>query len=126
MKINVAEYNRQNIKSPSCPKRQSFGSTADVVSQGLRYLNVNEAIGAMLVDFCFMAMPRTIVDSRRGFDAGVETGIRENSGTLNHLLIGTVGGAAAYALSQKFNKGLGTILFFIYLFSDNFFYAHAF
>ena len=105
MKINVAEYNRQNIKSPSCPKRQSFGSTADVVSQGLRYLNVNEAIGAMLVDFCFMAMPRTIVDSRRGFDAGVETGIRENSGTLNHLLIGTVGGAAAYALSQKFNKG---------------------
>jgi hypothetical protein len=51
-----------------------------------------------------MAMPRTIVDSRRGWDAGVETGIRENSGTANHVLIGTVGGLAGLALSGRFNK----------------------
>lgn len=101
MNINLTNYNTNNSYKP---KRQSFGSAADVVTQGLRYLNVNEAVGATLVDFGFMAMPRTIVDSKRGFDAGVETGIRENSGTLNHVLIGTVGGAAAYALSQKFNK----------------------
>jgi len=103
MNINLNNY-KQNINSSNLAKRPAFGSAADVLTQGLRYLNVNEAVGATLVDFCFMAMPRTIVDSRRGFDAGVETGIRENSGTVNHVLIGTVGGAAAYALSQKFNK----------------------
>ncbi len=101
MKINNTNF---KITDKSIKQRPHFGSAAGVVAQGLRYLNVNEAIGATLVDFSFMAMPRTIVDSRRGWDAGVETGIRENSGTANHVLIGTVGGLAGLALSGRFNK----------------------
>lgn len=101
MQINNTNF---KITDKSIKQRPHFGSAAGVVAQGLRYLNVNEAIGATLVDFSFMAMPRTIVDSRRGWDAGVETGIRENSGTANHVLIGTVGGLAGLALSGRFNK----------------------
>lgn len=96
---NINNYRVSNYK-----RSPAFGSASDLLSQGLRYLNVNEAVGATLVDFGFMAMPRTLVDARRGLDAGVETGIRENSGTLNHVLIGTVGGLSALALSGKFNK----------------------
>ena len=72
MQINNTNF---KITDKSIKQRPHFGSAAGVVAQGLRYLNVNEAIGATLVDFSFMAMPRTIVDSRRGWDAGVETGI---------------------------------------------------
>ena len=104
--ININNF---NIQKRNNPKQQSFGSLGEVASQGLRYLNVNEAIGATLVDFFSMALPRTIVDSSRGFDAGVETGIRENSGTVNHVMIGTVGGAAAYALAPKFNKDYNVV-----------------
>ena len=100
---NINNY-KYNTYKRNEQKQPSFGSVGELASQGLRYLNVNEAIGATLVDFFSMALPRTIVDSTRGFDAGVETGIRENSGTVNHVMIGTIGGAAAYALSPKFNK----------------------
>lgn len=102
--MNININNNYNTPKFNNPKRQSFGSIGDIASQSLRYLSVNEAIGASLVDFFSMALPRTIVDSTRGLDAGIETGIRENSGTLNHVMIGTVGGAAAYALAPKFNK----------------------
>ena len=95
-KINSLKSNNQ--------KNPSFGSAAGFVSESLRYLSVNESIGATLVDFFSMALPRTIVDSTRGLDAGIETGIRENSGTVNHVMIGTIGGAAAYALAPQFNK----------------------
>lgn len=101
--INSTNYNSQNIKA----KQPSFGSAGGAVAQSLRYLSVNESVGATLVDFFSMALPRTIVDSTRGLDAGIETGIRENSGTANHVMIGTIGGGAAYALSQAFNKNYG-------------------
>ena len=102
--MNININNNYNIQRNNAPKQQAFGSIGEGVSQGLRYLSVNESIGATLVDFFSMALPRTIVDSTRGLDAGIETGIRENSGTANHVMIGTIGGAAAYALSPKFNK----------------------
>lgn len=101
MNINTNIYNSQNSQYK---KQQSFGSAGEAVSQTLRYLSVNEAVGATLVDFFSMALPRTIVDSTRGLDAGIETGIRENSGTANHVMIGTIGGLAAFALSPRFNK----------------------
>ncbi len=103
MNINI-NNNYNNTHKFNVSKKQSFGSVGEIASQSLRYLNVNEAIGASLVDFFSMALPRTIVDSTRGLDAGIETGIRENSGTLNHVMIGTIGGAAAYALAGKFNN----------------------
>ncbi len=108
MNVNFTTY-KENTNSLPVRKRQAFCGAGDVLTQGLRFLNVNEAIGATLVDFGFMAMPRTIVDSRRGFDAGLETGIRENSGTTNHALIGAVGGAAAYTLGRQFNKDYGVL-----------------
>ncbi len=110
MNIRVNQNPQQNIvrnngkNEASVP---SFGSAVDIVSQGLRYLNTNPAVGATLVDFGFMSLPRTLVDAQRGVDACVETGIRENSGTVNHVLIGTIGGAAAFALGAKLNKTFG-------------------
>jgi len=104
MNVNLnTSFNTQK-QNMNISKRQSFGSAGEFVSQSLRYLSVNESIGATLVDFFSMALPRTIVDSSRGLDAGIETGIRENSGTANHVMIGTIGGLAAYALAPKFNK----------------------
>lgn len=105
MNINtVTSYNTLKTNNSNQKKNQSFGSAAGFVSQSLRFLSVNESIGATLVDFFSMALPRTIVDSTRGLDAGIETGIRENSGTVNHVMIGTIGGLAAYALAPQFNK----------------------
>ena len=67
----------------------------------LRFLATNQAIGANLVDFSFMVVPRTTTDLvNRGPDAGIETARREASGTVNHTLIGLYGmGAGAVAAS---------------------------
>ena len=86
-------------------KRQSFKSASSVATQVLRFLNTNPSVGATSVDVFSMSGPRTIVDGvERGFDAGVETGIRENSGTANHALIGAYGLGASALLSTGINK----------------------
>lgn len=63
----------------------------------LRYLATNQAVGANAVDLSFMVIPRTTSDFiGRGPNAGIETGRREASGTLNHSLVGVYGiGAGA-------------------------------
>ena len=76
--------NKNNIK-------HNFKSLGSAGTQALNYLATNPAVGAILVDVGSMGVPRTIVDSTRGVDAGIETGVREFSSTLNHAAAGFVG-----------------------------------
>ncbi len=89
-----------NIK----PKRQSFGNIGAASTQVLRFLNTSPAVGATFVDLGSMTIPRTIVDCTRNPDSGLETGIREFSGTSNHVLIGAYGLLASVLLSAGLNK----------------------
>ncbi len=88
-------------------KNQSFKG-AEVLLQGLRFLNNSPAVGACAVDLGSMVIPRTAVDTKkRGIDAGIETGIREGSSTANHALVGVVGLGAATLASQGINSKYG-------------------
>ncbi len=87
--------------------QQSFKGGAEVLSTAFNFLNTNPALGAVFVDVAFMDTPRTIVDTTRNPDAGVETAAREFSSTLNHSFAGLVGLGAGYLASQAFNKANG-------------------
>lgn len=87
--------------------KKNFKSLATAGTQALNYLATNPAIGAVLVDVGFMGIPRTTVDLSRGVDAGIETGTREFSSTINHSIAGFVGLGAGYALSQAINNRNG-------------------
>ena len=90
---------KQNIK---------FTGATDALSLGLRFLDTNQAWGANAVDLGSMVIPRTTVDFvNRGPAAGMETGRREASGTINHSLIGVYGSLAALAFSMAANKSFG-------------------
>jgi len=82
-----------------------------------RYLATNQAVGANAVDLCFMVIPRTGSDMiRRGPVAGLETGRREITGTVNHSLVGVYGitaGALAAALmgiDRKYGTNVNKIM----------------
>lgn len=78
----------QNINSNQ-NNRTNFQGGIDTV---FRYLATNQAVGANVVDVCFMVLPRTGSDLiRRGPVAGLETGRREASGTANHTMVGVYG-----------------------------------
>ena len=82
-----------------------FKGASDAISLGLRFLDTNQAWGANAVDLGSMVIPRTTVDTvNRGPAAGLETGRREASGTINHSLIGVYGSMAALAFSLALNK----------------------
>lgn len=88
-------------------KRQSFGNIGMASTQVLRFLNNSPAIGATFVDLGSMTVPRTIIDFTRSKDAGMETGIREFSGTSNHTLIGAYGLLASGLLALGINNKFG-------------------
>lgn len=74
----------------------------------LRYLEVNQAIGANAMDLGTMVIPRTTYDFRhRGPSAGVETARRESAGTFNHAMVGVYGTAAGMALAYTFRDKFG-------------------
>lgn len=101
---------QQQDNSKNSPK---FHGAIDTT---MRFLTVNQAIGANGVDFGFMVTPRTASDMiGRGPLAGMETLRREIMGTINDSLIGVYGivaGAIAAALMgmNKFAKGSNKIL----------------
>ena len=74
--INITTTPNQN---PNIQKKPSFNGAFELATQGFQLLNESPAIGATIVDVSSMALPRTIVDSKRGFNAGLETGIRETN-----------------------------------------------
>lgn len=96
---------KNNDNKNNNPSFKSIGAvTAAAGTQALNWLNTSPAIGACFVDFFAMVLPRTLVDFSRSKDAGMETGFRESSGTINHALAGVVGLGAGYAVSSAFNK----------------------
>lgn len=99
-------YNREN-KEQRKNTNPAFKGLYDIGTQALNFLNTSPAIGACFIDFSSMVLPRTIVDFSRSPDAGMETGFRESSGTLNHAMAGVVGLAAGYGVFSAFNKQNG-------------------
>lgn len=98
----IQQSNTSNKKAPQ------FKGAGDAF---LRYLATNQAVGANAVDVGFMVFPRTATDLiGRGPAAGLETGRREASGTINHSLIGVYGGVAGAAIAgiAGINKKFGT------------------
>lgn len=85
----------------------AFGGAFELATQTFKVLNESPAVGATIVDVGFMATPRTWVDSKRGFNAGVETGIRETSGSVNHAMIGAYGLLGALCASTLLNSKYG-------------------
>ncbi len=99
--INTPQVNYAN----KYKNNQSFKGLETIPVAGLRLLSNSPAIGACAVDLGSMVIPRTAVDTKkRGVDAGIETGIREASSTVNHAAAGTVGMLAAIAASQGINS----------------------
>lgn len=96
----------KNISQQQVNKNVSFKNIPTAITNGLRFLNDNEALGASFVDFSFMVTPRTIIDATRNINAGVETGTREASSTTNHLFIGLYGAFASWVIAKLtgFNK----------------------
>ena len=88
-------------------RHPSFNGTFEAATQALQFINESPAIGATLVDVGSMALPRTIVDSKRGVNAGIETGIRETSGSVNHAMIGTYGLIGALLAANAINSKYG-------------------
>ena len=87
--MNVQKITQDNKQLQITPQFKGAGDIA------LRFFATNQAMGANAVDVAFMVIPRTASDAiRRGPNAGLETGRREASGTINHTLIGVYGIAA--------------------------------
>ncbi len=85
-----------------------FTGAFDAFTLGLRFLDTNQAWGANAVDLASMVIPRTSVDMiNRGPAAGLETGRREASGTINHSLVGVYGTLAGLLLTIGLNKKYG-------------------
>lgn len=85
-----------------------FTGFTDYATLGLRFLDTNQAWGANAVDLGSMVIPRTAVDmANRGPAAGMETGRREASGTINHSLVGVYGTLAGLLLATSLNSKYG-------------------
>ena len=85
-----------------------FTGAFDAFTLGLRFLETNQAWGANAVDLGSMVIPRTTIDFvNRGPAAGMETGRREASGTINHSLVGIYGTVAGLALAAALNNKYG-------------------
>ena len=92
--MNIQKITQENIQTQKAPQ---FKGGADAF---LGFLATNQAWGANAVDITFMVVPRTVNDTiRRGPVAGLETGRREASGTVNHTLIGVYGICAGALVS---------------------------
>ena len=89
-------------------ERPQFTGFTDYATLGLRFLDTNQAWGANAVDLGSMVIPRTAVDmANRGPAAGMETGRREASGTINHSLVGVYPTIAGLLLATSLNSKYG-------------------
>ena len=100
--MKIAQIQQQNNYND---KNLQFKGALDT---GLRFLAVNQGVGANLTDISFMVIPRVATDAKRGPAACAETARREASGTANHSLIGVYGAgagclaAAVMGIDRKF------------------------
>lgn len=100
-------------------QNQSFKGAPELLATSLNFMNTNPALGALFVDIAFMDTPRTIVDTARNPDAGVETAAREYSSTINHSVAGFVGLGAGYLAASGFNKANGVKAHMLFTNSDS-------
>ena len=111
MKIQplIPQIQQQNIKDNEAKnKNVNFTGFEEFATLGLRFLDTNQAWGANAVDLGSMVIPRTAVDMvNRGPAAGMETGRREASGTVNHSLVGVYGTLAGLILAATMNSKYG-------------------
>lgn len=110
--MKLQQTSKFNLNSrqttPNANKNQvAFKGAETVLIQALRFLDTNQAWGAIAVDVGCMGIPRTTVDFTRGPDAGLETARREFSSTGNHTLIGVYGATAALLLARGLNDKYG-------------------
>lgn len=110
--------NSQNNKNNK--NNVHFGSAIDgTLTSALNFLQTNQAIGATFVDVTSMGTPRTIVDSKRGPAAGLETARREFSSSINDTCLGFYGAGAAIVLAKllgtnrKYGEGIRADKLFI-------------
>ncbi len=102
--LNQGKINKQDKKEDNL----QFTGLADYATLSLRFLDTNQAWGANAVDLGSMVIPRTTVDMvNRGPAAGMETGRREASGTINHSLVGVYGTIAGLVLAASLNNKYG-------------------
>ena len=102
--LKQEKFNKENNKQENV----QFTGLADYATLSLRFLDTNQAWGATAVDLGSMVIPRTAVDmANRGPAAGMETGRREASGTVNHSLVGVYGTVAGLALAISLNNKYG-------------------
>ena len=102
--LKQEKFNKENNKQGNV----QFTGFADYATLSLRFLDTNQAWGANAVDLGSMVIPRTAVDmANRGPAAGMETGRREASGTVNHSLVGVYGTVAGLALAISLNNKYG-------------------
>lgn len=99
------------ILSTSKKPAINFGTAFDA---GMNYLATNKTIGATAVDMASMVIPRTVIDTTRSPQAGVETFRREFSSCLLYLFVGGIGKLSGYTLSllpknKKYRAILPTI-----------------
>ncbi|MBO7672635.1 hypothetical protein J6S88_04410 [bacterium] len=102
MNINSVSAKIENKRTAK--PQPNFGNGIDTV---LRFLDTNKAWGAVGVDVGSMVIPRTAVDFSRGIDAGLETGGRESSSSLNHASVGLYGAGAGALIATAFNPKYG-------------------
>lgn len=88
------DNNRTSVKP-------AFGNAA--INSAMNYLATNQAIGASATDMAFMVIPRTVIDSTRTPEAGLETGRRELASCLLYAFMGFFGLAAGRTI-ETFSK----------------------
>lgn len=110
MEVNRINQNQNSTHNDT----QKFRGSGDAF---LRYLATNQAVGANAVDLSFMVIPRTGSDMiRRGPVAGLETGRREVTGTVNHSLVGVYGitagaiAATIMGIDRKYKTNVNKIM----------------
>lgn len=108
VKLNTGNHAGIKSKQNNNSKETYFqGISPFFVTDTLRFLDTEKAIGATTVDVVSMVAPRSIIDTVRKPDLGFETVFRESSTCLLHLAIGIFGVGAAKLLGNKFKKEYG-------------------
>ncbi|MCD8378189.1 MAG: hypothetical protein LUB59_05320 [Candidatus Gastranaerophilales bacterium] len=107
--MDISLTNRQQKYSTPQTETRSEKSNSNVSFRGftpvMDYLATNPVWGATAVDVLSMGGPRTCIDThKRGASAGMETGFREFSSTINDAAVGLYGLLAGTVLAGMFSK----------------------
>ena len=85
----------------------SFKGIESLASNFCAQVQTGEILGPAIVDIVSMIAPRTIVDSTRSKDAGIETGLREICGFLNNCVVpGFIAVGVSWMLGKFINPEL--------------------